>query len=138
MSSTRWARTGSRSRRGRPRSSNPTARVSIRWSAVSRLPSGRWRSEASGVTPVKRTVIKLAKDASRGIDALKGTGVPAVFSDAVRIDLGPCALLFISGVVGTDESGKVVGRTMKEQTRQVLEKIKIVLAREGGTFDHIV
>jgi enamine deaminase RidA (YjgF/YER057c/UK114 family) len=88
--------------------------------------------------PMKHTVINLAKDTSRGIGALKGTGVPAVFSDAVRIDLGPCALLFISGVVGTDESGKVVGRTMKEQTRQVLEKIKTVLAREGGTFDHIV
>jgi 2-iminobutanoate/2-iminopropanoate deaminase len=64
--------------------------------------------------------------------------VPAVFSDAVRIDLGDCALLFISGMVGTDESGKVVGRTMKDQTCQVLEKIKAVLEREGGTFDHVV
>ncbi len=87
---------------------------------------------------MKRTVINLAKEKSRGIDALKGTGVPAVFSDAVRIDLGECALLFISGAVGTDESGTLVGRTMKEQTRGVLERIKAVLEREGGTFDHIV
>jgi 2-iminobutanoate/2-iminopropanoate deaminase len=87
---------------------------------------------------VKRTVIDMAKDSSRGIAALKGSGVPAVFSDAVRIDLGECSLLFISGMIGTDDTGKVVGRTMKEQTRQILEKIKAVLTREGGTFDHIV
>lgn len=87
---------------------------------------------------MKRTVIDMAKDSSRGIAALKGSGVPAVFSDAVRIDLGECSLLFISGMIGTDDTGKVVGRTMKEQTRQILEKIKAVLTREGGTFDHIV
>ncbi|MBI4247122.1 MAG: RidA family protein [Candidatus Rokubacteria bacterium] len=87
---------------------------------------------------MRRTVINLAKEKSRGIEALTGTGVPAVFSDAVRVDLGDCALLFISGMVGTDDSGKVVDRTMKEQTRQVLEKIKAVLEREGGTFDDVV
>ena len=91
-----------------------------------------------GRMPVKRASINLAKDRSRGIDALKGTNVPAVFSDAVRIQLPDCALLFISGMVGTDENGTVVGRTMREQTRQVLEKIKAVLAREGGTMDDIV
>jgi len=87
---------------------------------------------------MKRTVIDLAKEKSRGIDALKGTGVPAVFSDAVRIDLAECALLFISGMIGTDETGQVVGRTIKEQTRQILDKIKTILAREGGSFDHVV
>lgn len=87
---------------------------------------------------MKRTVVDLAKDRARGLAALKGTGVPAVFSDAVRIQLPDCALLFISGVVGTDETGAVVGRTMREQTRQVLERIKGVLAREGGTMDDIV
>jgi 2-iminobutanoate/2-iminopropanoate deaminase len=88
--------------------------------------------------PVKRVSINLAKDRSRGIDALQGTNVPAVFSDAVRVELPDCSMLFISGMVGTDEDGKVVGRTMREQTRQVLEKIKAVLAREGGTMDDIV
>ena len=87
---------------------------------------------------MKRTVIDMAKDSSRGIAALQGSGVPAVFSDAVRVDLGECSLLFISGMIGTDDTGKVVGRTMKEQTRQILEKIKAVLTREGATFDHIV
>lgn len=87
---------------------------------------------------MERTFINLARDRSRGIAALQGTGVPAVFSDAVRVQLKECALLFISGKVGTDESGKLAGRTMREQTRQVLENIRAVLAREGGTMDDIV
>jgi enamine deaminase RidA (YjgF/YER057c/UK114 family) len=87
---------------------------------------------------MKRTVINLARDKSRGIEALKGSGVPAVFSDAVRIDLPGAALLFISGMVATGEDGKVAHRTMHEQTRQVLEKIKAVLAREGASMDDIV
>jgi enamine deaminase RidA (YjgF/YER057c/UK114 family) len=87
---------------------------------------------------MKRTVINLAKDRARGIEALKGSGVPAVFSDAVRVDLPGHALLYISGKVGTDETGKVVGRTMREQTERVLSSIKAVLEREGGTMDDIV
>jgi enamine deaminase RidA (YjgF/YER057c/UK114 family) len=61
-----------------------------------------------------------------------------VFSDAVRVDLPGCALLFISGKVGTDETGKVVGRTMREQTERVLSSIKAILEREGGAMDDIV
>ena len=87
---------------------------------------------------MKRTTINLAKDKARGIEALKGTGVPAVFSDAVRIDLPGCALLYISGKVGTDDTGKVVGRTMREQTERVLSSIQAILQREGGTMEDIV
>lgn len=87
---------------------------------------------------MERRFVNLAKESSRGIDALKGSGVPAVFSDAVRVEIPGGALLFISGKVATDEAGRVVGRTMGEQTRQVLENIKAVLEREGGTMDDIV
>jgi 2-iminobutanoate/2-iminopropanoate deaminase len=87
---------------------------------------------------MERTWIDLAKDRSRGIPALQGTGVPAVFSDAVRVELAEGSLLFISGKVAADESGRLVGRTMKEQTHQVLANIKAVLEREGGTMDDIV
>ena len=87
---------------------------------------------------MKRTVVNMAKDKSRGIEALRGSGVPAVFSDAVRIDLESCALLYISGMVATDEGGHVTHRTMGEQTRVVLDKIKAVLEREGGSFDDVV
>jgi enamine deaminase RidA (YjgF/YER057c/UK114 family) len=87
---------------------------------------------------MERRYVNLAQDASRGIDALKGSGVPAVFSDAVRVEIPGGALLFISGKVATDAGGRVVGRTMGEQTRQVLENIKTVLEREGGSMDDIV
>lgn len=88
--------------------------------------------------PFKRTSINLAKDRSRGIAALRGTGVPAVFSDAVRVELPGCAMLFISGMVATNETGNVGRRTMRGQTQVVLDKIKAVLEREGGTMDDIV
>lgn len=90
------------------------------------------------VASTARAYLNFAKERSRGIDALKGTGVPAVFSDAVRVDLPGCALLFISGMVATDERGTVTARTMREQTRVVLEKIKAVLGAEGGTMDDVV
>lgn len=87
---------------------------------------------------MKRTFINLATERSRGIDALRGTTVPAVFCDAVRVQLQECALLFISGKVGLKPDGTLAGRTMREQTRQTLENIRDVLAREGGTMDDIV
>ena len=87
---------------------------------------------------MQRTYVDLASDRARGIDALQGTGVPAVFSDAVRVQLPDYALLYISGVIGTDEQGNVVDRTMRGQTRLALEKIKAVLDHEGGTFDDVV
>jgi len=87
---------------------------------------------------VQRTHINLAEDRSRGIDALKGSGVPAVFCDAVRVQLKECALLFISGKLGLRADNTLAGRTIREQTRQTLENIRQVLAREGGTMDDIV
>ena len=87
---------------------------------------------------MQRTHINLAKDRSRGIGALKESGVPAVFCDAVRVQLKECALLSISGKVGLTPDNTLAGRTMREQTRQTLENIREVLVREGGTMDDIV
>jgi enamine deaminase RidA (YjgF/YER057c/UK114 family) len=82
--------------------------------------------------------VDLARDRARGIDALQGTGVPAVFADAVRVELSECTLLYISGMVGIDAEGKLADRTIRGQTRQVLENIKRVLEHEGGTMDDVV
>jgi 2-iminobutanoate/2-iminopropanoate deaminase len=87
---------------------------------------------------MKRTSVYLSRDKSRGMDALKGAAVPAVFCDAVRVELAECVLLFISGITALDESHRLVGRTMREQTRQVLENLKRVVEHEGGTMDDIV
>ena len=70
------------------------------------------------------TRINLTADASRGMPALGKDGTPAVFSDAVRVDLAECSLLFISGKTPVDENHKLVGSTMAEQTEQVLKNIK--------------
>jgi 2-iminobutanoate/2-iminopropanoate deaminase len=87
---------------------------------------------------VQRTHIDLASERGRGIEALKGSSVPAVFCDAVRVQLAECALLFISGKLGVKADGTLAGRTMREQTQQILENIREVLRREGGTMDDIV
>ena len=86
---------------------------------------------------MEKTVIGLAAEKARGIDALKGSNVPAVFSDAVRIQLADCALLYLSGKLGVDAEGRM-GRTIREQTRQILENVKAIMTREGGTMDDIV
>jgi 2-iminobutanoate/2-iminopropanoate deaminase len=87
---------------------------------------------------VTKTHIDLAKDRSRGIAALAGSNVPAVFCDAVKVQLRECTMLFISGKVGLRADGTLAGRTMREQTRQTLENIREVLQREGATMDDIV
>ncbi len=87
---------------------------------------------------MQKTFINLASERGRGIEALKGTSVPAVFCDAVRVQLKECVMLFISGKVGMKSDNTLAGRTMREQTQQTLENIREILTREGGTMDDIV
>jgi enamine deaminase RidA (YjgF/YER057c/UK114 family) len=70
--------------------------------------------------------------------SLEGRRVPAVFCDAVRVELAECVLLHVSGMMALDERFQIVGRTMGEQTRQVLENIRRVVEHEGGTLDDVV
>jgi enamine deaminase RidA (YjgF/YER057c/UK114 family) len=86
---------------------------------------------------VNKTHIDLAKDRGRGIDALKGSTIPAVFCDAVRVQLKECVMLFVSGKLGVKPDG-TLGRTMREQTQQVLENIRELLQHQGATMDDIV
>lgn len=86
---------------------------------------------------MKKTHIDLAKDRGRGIEALKGSNVPAVFCDAVKVQLNECVMFFISGKLGVKPDG-TLGRTMREQTQQLLENIRETLQREGATMDDIV
>lgn len=86
---------------------------------------------------MEKTFVQMTTDKSRGIDGLNGT-IAAAYSDAVRVDLADHSLLFISGKTGVDSSHRVVGRTMREQTRQVLENIKATLEHEGGSMDDVV
>jgi 2-iminobutanoate/2-iminopropanoate deaminase len=59
---------------------------------------------------------------------------PGPFSEAVRVD----DLLFLSGVLGTDSTGRLVPGGIGPETRQALENIKAALARNGLTMSHVV
>jgi enamine deaminase RidA (YjgF/YER057c/UK114 family) len=95
-------------------------------------------TRATPARPLARRSVDLDRDPARGIEALGAAGVPAVFADAVRTELPDGALLSISGMVALDEGKKLVGTTMREQTRQVLENIRRVVEHEGGTMANIV
>ncbi len=85
-----------------------------------------------------RTFVNVAEDPSKNIGALAEKGVRAAFSDAVRIETADCVFLYISGATPIDDAGNLVGRTMKAQTRQVLERIKRVIEHQGGAMTDIV
>lgn len=47
--------------------------------------------------------------------------------------------LFVSGQIGIDPaSGKLIGESIQEQTKQVLRNIEAILAVEGLSFENIV
>lgn len=87
---------------------------------------------------MKRTHVSLSEDPSRKIGALASKGVAAAFCEAVRVETSDCVFLYMSGATPIDDDGNVVGTTMKEQTRQVLERLKRVVEHEGGAMTDIV
>lgn len=87
---------------------------------------------------MKRTSIILAENHTRHIAGLQESGTAAAFCDAVRVETGDAAFLYISGATPIDDNGKLVGHTMLEQTRQVLRRLKRVLDDQGATFADIV
>lgn len=62
----------------------------------------------------------------------KRTGVP--FSEAVRVG----NMLYLSGQIGIDGSGKPVPGGIAAETRQAMENIKATLERYGSSLDHVV
>ena len=63
-------------------------------------------------------------------DAMKGPP----FSEAVRVG----DMLYLSGKLGTDSSGKVVPGGIAAETRQTMENIKAALERCGSALNHVV
>jgi 2-iminobutanoate/2-iminopropanoate deaminase len=59
---------------------------------------------------------------------------PGPFSEAVRV----ANILFLSGVLGTDSTGRLVRGGIGPETRQALENIKAALARNELTMDDVV
>lgn len=54
------------------------------------------------------------------------------YSQVARIDLGGSCLLILSGQIGVDESGTLVGGDMAEQTAQAFDNIEALLKPYGA------
>jgi reactive intermediate/imine deaminase len=75
-------------------------------------------------TRLKTNVEYLGSDATKGLP----------FSEAVRVG----DMLYLSGKLGADSSGKVVAGGIASETRQTMENIKEALERCGSTLNHVV
>jgi 2-iminobutanoate/2-iminopropanoate deaminase len=58
---------------------------------------------------------------------------PLPFSDAVRVG----HMLYLSGQIGVDADQKLV-RGIKEETRQIMERIRRLLEGNGSSLNHVV
>ena len=61
------------------------------------------------------------------------------YSQAVRVEEGGVAWIFVSGQIATDAQGQLVGPgDLAAQTEQVFENLARVLEANGATFDDVV
>jgi reactive intermediate/imine deaminase len=56
------------------------------------------------------------------------------YSDVVRVG----NILYLSGKLGTDSTGKLVAGGIGPETKQTLENIKAVLEKNGSSMDNVV
>jgi len=56
------------------------------------------------------------------------------FSSAVRVG----DMLYLSGQIGTDSTGKLVAGGIGPETRQAMENIRAVVERDGSSMDRVV
>ena len=70
----------------------------------------------------------------------EGVAAPVgLYSHVARTDLGNVALLFISGQVGIDPSGNLVGKgDAAAQAEQIYANLRAILEANGGTLRDIV
>ncbi|HWN09180.1 MAG TPA: RidA family protein [Pyrinomonadaceae bacterium] len=59
---------------------------------------------------------------------------PAPFSDAVRVG----DMLYLSGKLGTDNSGRLVPGGIQAETKQTMENIRSLLERNGSSLANVV
>ena len=68
-------------------------------------------------------------------EVIKATsGPPRPFSPAVKTN----GFIFLSGQIGTDSTGRLVGGGIQAETRQTMNNIRDVLTRAGSSMDKVV
>jgi 2-iminobutanoate/2-iminopropanoate deaminase len=61
------------------------------------------------------------------------------YSQAVRVEMGDAAMLFISGQIALDAAGTLVGAgDVAAQAAQIFENLGAILAANGATFADVV
>ncbi len=60
------------------------------------------------------------------------------FAAAVVVPLGARSLIFVSGEIGRDESGKLVSGSFEAEARQLFANLKFALQRSGAGFKDVV
>src|SRR5207237_9967294 len=68
------------------------------------------------------------------VEFLARPNSPGPFSEAVRVD----NLIFLSGVLGTDSTGRLAAGGISAETKQALENVKAALERNGLSMDRVV
>jgi reactive intermediate/imine deaminase len=68
------------------------------------------------------------------IERYRGESSNLPFSEAVRVG----NVLYLSGQIGLDSSGKLVSGGIAAETRQTLENIKVVLENYGSSMEKVV
>lgn len=61
-------------------------------------------------------------------------GVRLPFSEAARVG----SMLYLSGQMGTDASGRLVAGGIEAETHQILANLRAVLERHGSSMAHVV
>jgi 2-iminobutanoate/2-iminopropanoate deaminase len=60
------------------------------------------------------------------------------FAAALVVPLGERSMIFVSGEVGRDASGKIVSGGFEAETRQCFANLEFALKRAGATFKDVV
>ena len=93
-------------------------------------PAPRAAHAAAPAAPAKAATSDLVYHALQNMPA----GMPLPFSESVRAG----DMLYLSGQIGTDASGKLVAGGIQAETRQMMDNIGAALRRGNASFDRVV
>ncbi len=93
-------------------------------------PAARDAHAAGSTAPVKTTPAEPVYHPLPNMPA----GMQLPFSESVRAG----DMLYLSGQIGTDSSGKLVAGGVRVETRQLMDNIGAALGRGGSSFDRVV
>ena len=86
------------------------------------------------ILPLVLLVVTACATSQPRVEFLARPGAAGPFSEAVRVG----DIVFLSGVLGTDSTGRLAPGGIGPETQQALENVKAVLARNGLTMDRVV